>query len=133
LAEYDLGTGGQRMIDGGYVADIMRKDWGFYYTTRANLQKLTESLSDRPALPEDVAASVRSRLGQLDDAIERAPKTQRWKLRARVKWYEDVEDVNREQGPGRVTEEPGRRPAGVPGGRPPGLTGPRPGDGGTGP
>jgi len=99
LAEYDLGTGGQRMIDGGYVADIMRKDWGFYYTTRANLQKLTESLSDRPALPEDVAASVRSRLGQLDDAIEQAPKTQRWKLRARVgsrvKWYEDVEDVNR--------------------------------------
>ena len=99
LAEYDLGTGGHRMIDGGYVADIMRKDWGFYYTTRANLQKLKESLSDRPALPEDVAASVRSRLGQLDDAIERAPKTQRWKLRARVgsrvKWYEDVEDVNR--------------------------------------
>ena len=40
-----------------------------------------------------------SRLGQLDEAIEQAPKTQRWKLRARVgsrvKWYEDVEDVNR--------------------------------------
>jgi hypothetical protein len=99
LAEYDLGTGGPRTIDGSYIADIMRKDWGFYYTTRANLHKLEESLGDRPALPPEVAASVRDRLGQLDDAIERAPKTQRWKLRARVgsrvKWYEDVEDVNR--------------------------------------
>jgi hypothetical protein len=42
---------------------------------------------------------VRARLGKLDDAIEQAPKTQRWKLRARVgsrvKWYEDVEEVSR--------------------------------------
>jgi len=99
LAEYDLGTGGPRMIDGGYVADIMRKDWGFYYTTRANIQQLADSLAGQPALPADVAGNVRGRLSQLDDAIERAPKTQRWKLRARVgsrvKWYEDVEDVNR--------------------------------------
>ena len=40
LAEHDLGTGGPRMIDGRYIADIMRKDWGFYYTTRANLKQL---------------------------------------------------------------------------------------------
>jgi hypothetical protein len=87
------------MINGGYIADIMRKDWGFYYTTRANLQKLTDSLDEQPALPAEVAARVRGRLSQLDAAIEQAPKTQRWKLRARVgsrvKWYEDVEDVNR--------------------------------------
>ncbi len=99
LAEHDLGTGGPRMIDGGYIADIMRKDWGFCYTTRTNLQKLTESLAGQPAIPADVAAEVRSRLARLDDAIEQAPKTQRWKLRARVgsrvKWYEDVEDVTR--------------------------------------
>ena len=99
LAEHDLGTAGKRMIDAGYIADIMRKDWGFYYTTRSNLAKLTDSLPDHPALPADVAGSVRDRLSQLDDAIERAPKTQRWKLRARVgsrvKWYEDVEEVTR--------------------------------------
>jgi len=87
------------MINDGYIADIMRKDWGFYYTTRANLKRVTDSLTDSPALPADVAGTVGHRLGQLDDAIERVPKTQRWKLRARVgsrvKWYEDVEDVNR--------------------------------------
>jgi hypothetical protein len=99
LAEHDLGTAGPRMIDGSYVADIMRKDWGFYYTTRANLRKVADSLAGYPALPADVAGTVRDRLGRLDDAIERAPKTPRWKLRARVgsrvKWYEDVEEVNR--------------------------------------
>jgi hypothetical protein len=99
VAEYDLGTVGPRMINDGYIADVMRKDWGFYYTTRANLKRVTDSLTDYPALPADVAGTVRHRLGQLDGTIERVPKTQRWKLRARVgsrvKWYEDVEDVTR--------------------------------------
>jgi hypothetical protein len=99
LAEHDLGTAGPRLIDAGYVAGVMRKDWGFYYTTRANLQQIAGSLDGRTALPADVAGTVRGRVGHLDDAIERAPKTQRWKLRARVgsrvKWYEDVEEVTR--------------------------------------
>jgi hypothetical protein len=99
LAEYDLGTTAPRMINDSYIANIMRKDWGFYYTTRENLKKVVDSLTDYPALPADVASSVRARLGKLDDAIEQAPKTQRWKLRARVgsrvKWYEDVEEVSR--------------------------------------
>jgi hypothetical protein len=42
---------------------------------------------------------VQDRVAELRDVIERAPKTQRWKLRARVgnrvKWYEEVEEVNR--------------------------------------
>jgi hypothetical protein len=49
------------MIDGGYIADIMRKDWGFYYTTRANLKQLTDSLAGQPALPAEVAGKVRGR------------------------------------------------------------------------
>jgi hypothetical protein len=98
LAEREVGTAAPD-INRDYIAGIMRKDWGFYYTTRANLQKVADSLADYPALPADVAGSVRDRLGRLDDVIEQAPKTQRWKLRARVgnrvKWYEDVEEVNR--------------------------------------
>jgi hypothetical protein len=99
LAEHELGTAAKHMINRSYIADIMRKDWGFYYTTRANLKKVEDSLTDYPALPSNVVGIVRDRLSQLGDAIEQAPKTQRWKLRARVgsrvKWYEDVEEVNR--------------------------------------
>ncbi len=99
LAEHEVGAAGRDTIDRDYIADTMRKDWGFYYTTQANLRKIGDSLTDYPALPAEVAAVVRDRAAGLSDAIERAPKTQRWKLRARVgdrvKWYEHVEDVNR--------------------------------------
>jgi len=96
LAEHDIGRDG---INGDYVADIMRKDWGFCYTTQANLRKIAEGVQRYPVLPDDVGALVRTRTGTLNNMIERAPKTQRWKIRARigerVQWYEQVEDVNR--------------------------------------
>jgi hypothetical protein len=99
LAEHEVGSAGLDTIDRDYIADIMRKDWGFYYTTQANLGKVAESLQDYPALPASTAAIVRDRIQRLRDVIEHAPKTQRWKLRARVgervKWYEHVEEVNR--------------------------------------
>jgi hypothetical protein len=99
LAEHDVGRGGTDGINGDYVADIMRKDWGFCYTTQANLKNIAEGVHRYPVLPADVGALVRTRAGGLSDMIERAPKTQRWKLRARVgervRWYEQVEDVNR--------------------------------------
>jgi hypothetical protein len=99
LAEHNVGRSGTGGIDGDYVADIMRKDWGFYYTTQANLRNITEGVQRYPVLPTDIGALVRTRAGELNDMIERAPKTQRWKLRARVgervRWYEQVEDVNR--------------------------------------
>jgi hypothetical protein len=99
LAEHEVGGAAPGAIDSGHVTGIMRKDWGFCYTTQLNLAKIGEALPHHPALPADIADSVRERLATLQDAIERAPKTQRWKVRARVgnrvKWYEHVEEVNR--------------------------------------
>lgn len=99
LAEHEVGPAGPDTIDRDYIANVMRKDWGFYYTTQANLGKVADSLTDYAALPASTAGTVRDRVAELRDVIERAPKTQRWKLRARVgnrvKWYEHVEDVNR--------------------------------------
>jgi hypothetical protein len=91
------------MINSGYVAEIMRRDWGFWYTTELNLARIDEALGSYPALPPDTAALVHDRLAAIRVAIESAPKTQRWKMRARVgsrvRWYEEVEEVNR-LGPG---------------------------------
>jgi len=99
LAEHEVGPAGPDTIDRDYIANVMRKDWGFYYTTQTNLGKIADSLGDYAALPAGTAETVKDRAAGLRDAIERAPKTQRWKLRARagnrVKWYEHVEDVNR--------------------------------------
>jgi hypothetical protein len=99
LAEHEVGSAGPETIDRDYIADVMRKDWGFYYTTQANLTQISDSVQEYPALPIHTATAVRDRVAGLRDIIERAPKTQRWKLRARVgdrvKWYEHVDEVNR--------------------------------------
>jgi hypothetical protein len=102
LAEHEVGEGGPEapeMIDTAYVAGIMRKDWGFCYTTQRNLARISEALDRYPVLPADLTETVQDRIVALEDAIEQAPKTQKWKLRARVgervKWYEQVEEVAR--------------------------------------
>lgn len=95
LAEHRVGD----TIDGGYIAEIMRKDWGFCHTTGLNLARIADAPGRFTAFPEDAAGSVRRNVAALREAIERAPKTQKWKLRARVgeraRWYEHVEEVNR--------------------------------------
>ncbi|HEX3513070.1 MAG TPA: hypothetical protein VHT26_03580 [Trebonia sp.] len=95
LAEHQAGT----TIDVAYIADIMRKDWGFCHTTEINLTRIAAALPAFPALPGPAASAVEQNIAALSDAIEQAPKTQKWKLRARVgeraRWYEQVEEVNR--------------------------------------
>jgi hypothetical protein len=87
------------IIDVGHVTGIMRKDWGFCHTTQLNLDKIAAALDRYPLLPPEVTGAVRERIVTLADAIEGAPKSQKWKLRARVgdrvRWYEQVEDVTR--------------------------------------
>jgi hypothetical protein len=95
LAEHEAGVG----IDTAYIAELMRKDWGFCHTTEINLARIAAAVPTSPALPDPAARAVELNIAALSDAIERAPKTQKWKLRARVgeraRWYEQVEEVNR--------------------------------------
>jgi hypothetical protein len=95
LAEHEA----RATIDTGYIAEIMRRDWGFYHTTELNLARIGDALPGFAALPGTAARAVQRNIDDLHDAIERAPKTQKWKLRARVgeraRWYEQVEEVNR--------------------------------------
>jgi hypothetical protein len=89
---------GDDEIDLDYIARVMAADWGFHRSTLDNLGKLEEALERYAALSPDLAALVRARTRELAAAMESAPKTTRWKLRARVgtrvPWYEDVEEVD---------------------------------------
>lgn len=95
LAEHEPGD----TIDSDYIAGIMRKDWGFCHSTQLNLASISAALPRLSALPAGAAATVRRRAAALRDEIDSAPKTQKWKMRARlgdrVRWYEEVEEVNR--------------------------------------
>jgi hypothetical protein len=81
-------------IDARYVAGVLAEDWGFYYTVSLNLDKVERFVSEFEAIDAEQGAVIRGRIAQLRDAIERADKSRRWRLRAKVgpkkKWYQDV-------------------------------------------
>jgi hypothetical protein len=99
LADHDLAPGDREAIDHAYVAGLLAKDWGFWWTTMSNLEKLDAALDRYQAVPVEIAGVVRERVAALRRQLEAAPKNSRWKLRARVgtrvRWYEEVQEVHR--------------------------------------
>jgi hypothetical protein len=98
LGDHDIGTKDREAIDGSYIASIMGKDWGFWYTTIANLEKIEAAVERYPAVPATMAGDVRARVAALRAQIDAAPKAAKWKIRARmgtrVRWYEEVAEVH---------------------------------------
>jgi hypothetical protein len=93
LLEHPIAPNTPDAIDAGYIARLMAADWGFYYTFTTNIGRLDGEMVKVGFAPE-AAATVRARIAELLQAIEQAPKSTGWKLRARVgtrvKWYQEV-------------------------------------------
>ena len=93
LATHPVGNAAEpgEAIDAGYVAGLLARDWGFHHTATANLA----GLRDGPAT-NGTGAVVAARIDALLAAIEDAPKSVRWRARARVgermQWWQDVDD-----------------------------------------
>jgi len=85
---------------GQHIANILSKDWGFYYTTTLSLEKIRKGLEvyRQPFSDQDVE-NIRTRIDTLSKMMEEAPKSLAWRARAqvgpRVKWYNDVDEVER--------------------------------------
>ena len=96
LLEHAIGTDadGPEAIDGAYIAKLLRDDWGFYYTVTINLDKVGRKLPENTAIDAAQAEVIRSRLEEVRGLIEDAPKSRRWRIRAKVgpkkQWYQDV-------------------------------------------
>jgi hypothetical protein len=100
FAAHPVGDIEKETINGKYIADIMSKDWGFYFTTTTNLEKIRKGLERYMGLfTAQDNANIQSRITTLEQMIESAPKSLKWKARAaigsRVQWYNDVEEVER--------------------------------------
>lgn len=82
-------------IDGDYVAEVLARDWGWWRTVTGSLDRLMEHMStvSNFAPRDDVAA----RIDALAEQIAAAPKSRRWKVRARVgervSWHNLPEEV----------------------------------------
>ena len=99
LSTHAVGTGEDaEIIDGGYVGDVLRRDWGFHHTAVQNLDRLQEDLdtSQVPGLDAETARAARERAVTLREIAERAPKTLAWRMRAKVgerlQWWEEVQE-----------------------------------------
>jgi hypothetical protein len=96
LAQHELvSEGGQ--LDDRYLADLLGKDWGFWYTATSNLQGLAAALPELPGLPTEAAGRVGQRISALMEILNGCSKSAKWRMRARVgtrvRWYEDVQEV----------------------------------------
>jgi hypothetical protein len=89
-------------FDAGYVVDLLTKDWGFSYTVSLNLARIRRYMETIPELADDHRATVSARIDDLWGRVEAAPKSLKWKMRARVgpsrKWYREVGEGYRELG-----------------------------------
>ncbi len=78
------------------VLGVTRSDWGFEHTIHRTLATLRERISEFE-LPADAAATIVRHADELDAALDAAPKSMAWKMRARVgervKWYEEPEEA----------------------------------------
>lgn len=96
LLEHPLGSpaDGTKHIDVGYICDMMARDWGFYYTFRTNLKRVESYISEFPSISAEEGSIIRARIKELLDAVEAAPKSMKWKLRAKIGtrkiWYQEV-------------------------------------------
>jgi hypothetical protein len=86
LLEHDLGEGPGDHVDVTYLSSAVAGDWGLWRT-------VTRTLDALAALHPDVAG----RATALGAALEIAPKTRSWRLRARIgerkRWYELPDEI----------------------------------------
>lgn len=94
----DLGVANddrQGVINVAYIAGLCADDWGLFYDVATNLQRAGDRL---PVFGLNAAEVEHARRGiaSLIGAIDAAPKSFRWRLRAkvgtRVSWHREVED-----------------------------------------
>jgi hypothetical protein len=100
VLDHEVGPGDDETINSDLIADLCAKDWGLYTTVTMNIDRLIKLLTgDEIELEKVRKETIRGRLKVLKEAIEAAPKTMGWKMRARigkrVRWYDEVEEVQR--------------------------------------
>ena len=97
LLEHKLGDADSDAINAARIAKLCAEDWGLWRTTTMNLEKLERFAGSHPQLDEGQKTRLVSRVDALRRRLDAEPKPLAWRMRAkigeRVKWYNDVEEV----------------------------------------
>ena len=91
-----LGETDTNQINLRYLAKLMSEDWGFYYTSLMNLNKVQAAVYGVPVLSEQDRILIKGKAETLIKIIENEPKSGKWKGRAKTGtskiWYKEVSD-----------------------------------------
>lgn len=99
LSDHKIGDKDDKeTVNAEYIADLLSKDWGFYYTVTTNLNKIKNLIdSYNQVLTQNKISDVKSKIDVILDKIEKKPKTIGWRMRAKIgtktKWYKEVEEI----------------------------------------
>jgi hypothetical protein len=97
LLAHDVGDADAETINAARIAELAARDWGLHRTFELTLDRLRVGLGE-VELDESEQATVRGRLDAIAQAMTIAPKTSRWRMRARVgervRWYEDPDEIH---------------------------------------
>jgi hypothetical protein len=96
----ETGSVDEGTINLEYIARLCGQDWGLYKTTSINLKRVQEVVSDESLnLTEAERGLILKRASEILQTFERMPKSLAWQMRdkvgTRVRWYEEVEEVDR--------------------------------------
>ena len=98
LREFDFGETDKNTINEKVILHLLSKDWGFWKTVSDNLATLREYTDKYPQLKKEDSDIVKTRVDSILEKIEKKPKSLKWKMRSKigtkVKWYEDVDDLD---------------------------------------
>jgi hypothetical protein len=93
LIDHDVADHDNDAINASYLAKLTSEDWGLYRTLQLNQERARGMVKDLD-VPHD---TVLKRLDALWDRIASAPKSLKWRVRARIgdrmSWYELPEEV----------------------------------------
>lgn len=96
LLAAEVGGTDKDMINANYVAKIMSEDWGFYYTSTMNLEKIKSASGDVQVLTDQQRSTIAKNADKIIQTIDLYPKSGKWKSRAKVgtkkPWYNEVSD-----------------------------------------
>lgn len=100
LRDNELSPRDDAKINLDRILNLCKRDWGLYKTTSINLQRIEDILlHDNPGLAEEDTRLVLDRIAELRKALKTMPTDILWKARdrlgTRIRWYTEVEEVDR--------------------------------------
>lgn len=99
MADHAVGDDPAEKIERARVAVVLGRDWGWHTTVTDNLVRVAERIEGLADLPDDARSRSRAAIADLITLAASAPKSIRWRARARMgrrmPWYELPEEVGR--------------------------------------